>query len=467
MTVKAGDYFSKAALLKSLQNIQNTQLVTTDLKFNVVPLQTEGECNIVIDLAQGGQRDIQFGATFGGSTTDFPISGLLVLTERNLFGTGNDLSFSTTLSPTTQKASISYTDEYFGEIPWSNTFSISAQHKSVDDALAVGSSGTFYTNKDEDEEAYPAGYNSYEAYEAADFADPDSSYLMSYSITTFSAGYNTGYTFKFNPGNLILSTGLEFSINKAYFDGTTDPFDYLLYRYGQSWCFSNKYNVGVTWDGRDLKSGTTRGYYVSQNFTYAGGVLGGISQYIKSVTSFAAYTPVIQWVNKEDKKKTVVGSYSTSLSLMLPQYQLDDGTWKWINANDGATASEMLYIDGTTIALGHDLVQNQSFVFDNKLALEYSLVDGLLSWDNFISATGISSDLNPFTDNTLDWYFAAGTGLKIKISGFPLGLYLVKDATILNSDGAGFVWDEASIFNFGDGILNGLNLVLSISTNLF
>ncbi|MBK5200008.1 MAG: outer membrane protein assembly factor BamA [Spirochaetaceae bacterium] len=467
MTIKAGDYFSKAALMKSLQNIQNTHLVTTDLKFNVVPLQTEGECNIIIDLSQGGQRDIQFGATFGGSTTDFPISGLLVLTERNLFGTGNDLSLSTNLSPTTQKASVSYTDEYFGDIPWSNTFSISAQHKSVSDALSLGNGG-FYKNKIDNENAFPAGYNSYEAYVAANEALPDSSYLMSYSITTFSAGYNTGYTFKYNPGNLTLSTGLDFSINKAYFDGTSDPFDYLLYRYGQNWCFSNKYNVGITWDGRDLKSGTTRGYYVSQNFTYAGGILSGISNYIKSVTSFAAYTPIVQWQSKDNKKKTIVGSYSTSLSLMLPQFQNYNGEWLWKDANSGATASEMLYIDGTTIALGHDLFQNQSFLFDNKLSLEYSIVDGLLAWDTFVSATGISVDLNPFANNSLNWYFAGGTGLKIKISGFPLGLYLVKDATFMNSDNTGFAWNKGSLFNFTkDGIFNGVKLVLSISTNLF
>lgn len=467
MTIKAGDYFSKADLLKSIQNIQNTQLVTSDLDFDVVPLQTEGECNIIIDLSQGGQRDIQFGATFGGAANEFPISGLLVLTERNLFGTGNDLSFSTTLSPSTQKVSISYTDEYFGDIPWSNTFSLSAQHKIVNDALALGTGG-FYNNVNKDMEVYPAGYNSYEAYKAANKATPDSSYLMSYSITSFSAGYNTGYTFKFEPGNLTLSNGLDFSINKAYFDGTADPFDYLIYRYGQSWCFSNKYNVGITWDGRDLKSGTTRGYLVSQNFTYAGGVFGGISNYIKSVTSFAAYTPIFEWKTKDEKTKTIVGSYSTSLSLMLPQFQSYEGKWQWRDATDGATSSEMLYIDGTTIALGHELVQNQSFLFDNKLALEYSIVDGLLAWDSFVSATAISTKLNPF-NNLLDWYFVGGTGVKVKIAGFPLGLYLVKDATVLNSTNSGFKWaDDASLFKFTDsGIFNGVKLVLSISTNLF
>ncbi len=467
LTLRAGDYFSKSAIQKSFQNIQNTQLVT-DLNFQVIPLD-EGECNIQIDLVQSGQRDIQFGATFGGSSKDeFPISALFTLTERNIWGTGNDLSFSTTLSPTTQKGSLSFTDEYFGDIPWSNTFSLSAQHKSVDDVLALGEGG-FYKNKGE--QAYPKGYSSYAAYKEANEAKPDDSDLMSYGITTFAAGYDTGYTFKFEPGNLTISTGLNISINKADFKDNDLPFDYLLYQYGKTWCFSNKYSLGLAWDGRDLVSNTTKGYYVAQNITYAGGALLGLSNYIKSSTSFAAYRPIYEW-GTEDNTKKIIGSFSTNFSMMLPQFSKDSsGSWAWANADDGATASEMLYIDGTTIALGHDSVQNQTVLFDNKVSIEYSIVDNLVAWDTFISATGISGE--NLWDNAfvMDWYFAAGTGLKIKIPGFPLGLYLVKDATILNSNDAGFKFnDGSSLFDFsedGTGFWNGVNLVLSISTSLF
>jgi outer membrane protein insertion porin family len=68
-------------------------------------------------------------------------------------------------------------------------------------------------------------------------------------------------------------------------------------------------------------------------------------------------------------------------------------------------------------------------------------------------------------------WFKIKSGLKIKIPGFPLGLYLVKDATILNSNDAGFKFnDGSSLFDFsedGTGFWNGVNLVLSISTSLF
>lgn len=468
LTLKEGDYFSKSAMQKSFQNIQNTGLVT-DVNFNVIPLD-DGECNIQIDLVQGGQRDVSFGATFGGTDDDeFPVSGLFSITEKNVAGTGNDLSFSTTLSPTTQKATISYTDEYFGDIPWSNKFSISAKNVSYDDIQELGTSGDFYENKGEN--AYPAGYNSYAAYEEADEADPDDSYLMDYTLTTFSAGYSTGYTFKFDPGNLTVSTGLTFSLNHAVFEDNSLPFSYLLYEYGQGWQWSNKYTLGFAWDGRDLKSNTTRGYYISQDFTYAGGILGGLSDYIKTSTSFSAYTPVYSWSTEDEEKKNIIGSYSTNFSLMLPQYSEDeDGNWGWEDATDNATSSEMHYIDGTTIALGHDAVYNQAFLFDNKISLEYSIVKNLVAWDTFVSATAIS-EVTPWSSEFyMDWYFAAGTGLEIKIPGFPIGLYLVKDATYLNSEDEGFIYDDdASLFKFTDdnSIWNGVNLVLSISTSLF
>lgn len=466
LNLKEGDYFSKEAMLKSLRNIQNTRIVT-DLNFDIEKVDDEN-CNVIINIVQGGQRDIQFGATFGGAAYGFPISGLLVLTERNLFGTGNDLSLSANLSPTNQKASISFTDEWFGDIPWSNTFSLSYEHSDIKNILRKGTGG-FDTGRDNN--SYPYGYDSYEDYLAAEKAKPDSRYLMDYFLTRLSIGYDTGYSFRYDSGSLILSTGLNIGINKADYRDGEDPFDYLIYQYGQGWCFSNKLNLGLAWDGRDLVENTTSGYYVSQNFTYAGGVLLGLSNYIKSTTSFAAFTPLYKWVDDEGKDKAFVISYSNNTSFMLPQFSLGaDGSWKWRDAKQGATTNEMLYIDGTTSALGHNLVSDNSFLFDNKVSLEYTIVDRLLAWDTFVSATALTENLSQLTSfNTIDWYFAAGSGLKIKIPGFPIGLYLVKDATILNTKNEGFKFDEnASLFKFQEnGIFNGLNLVLSLTTNLF
>lgn len=470
LTFKKGEYFNKSEVEQSLRNIQNTQLVT-EIGYSIDPIDEEN-CNIIIEITEGGQKDIQFGATFGGTTTDFPISGFATLTDRNFLGTGNDLSTSITISPSTQKLSLDFVDEWFRDVPWSNGFSLSFEHYLVDDVLILGSENFYdgHIYDDLDSNAYPLGYNSYQDYLAADEATPSSQYLMDYDLYRIAAGYDTGYTFRYDSGSLIVSTGLSIGINKAILNSEYLPYEYLIYQYSLKWQFSNKLTLGIAWDGRDLINNTTRGWYVSQNFTYAGGFLGGLSNYIKSSTSFAAYTPVLTW-ESEDEVKNIVGSYSNTLSFMLPQYYSNDGVWGFYDAKEGATSSEMLYIDGATIAIGHDVVDDLAFLFDNKLSLEYSLVKNVLAWDTFISATAASSTLSGLSElNNWDWYFAAGTGIKIKISGFPIGLYLVKDATLLNSDNESFEFVEGSLFNFDEdenSILNGMNLVLSFTTNLF
>lgn len=468
LTIKKGDYFNKSAVEQSLRNIQNTQLVT-ELNYNIDPLDDEN-CNIVINITEGGQQDIQFGATFGGTATGFPVSGFATITDRNLLGTGNDLSTNVTISPSTQKASLNFVDEWFNNVPWSNGFSLSVEHSNISNILVKGSDN-FYTGHLEDnlsDNAYPLGYNSYAEYLAADKATPDSQYLMDYDLYRISAGYDTGYTFRFDKGSLILSTGLNIGINKAIFDSNYLPFEELIYNYSKNWQFSNKFNLGIAWDGRDLVKNTTTGWYVAQNFTYAGGVLGGLSNYIKSSTSFSAFKPVLTW-KKDDVTKKVVGSYSSNVSLMLPQYYSSDGNWGFYDAKEGATVNEMLYIDGASIALGHDVLQDQAFLYDNKLSLEYSLVDNVLAWDSFISATTVAPTLSQVANiQNWDWYFAAGTGVKVKIPGFPIGIYLVKDATLLNSENEGFKFLEGPLFNINDNYgLNGLRLVLSFTTNLF
>ena len=53
----------------------------------------------------------------------------------------------------------------------------------------------------------------------------------------------------------------------------------------------------------------------------------------------------------------------------------------------------------------------------------------------------------------------------VQIPGFPLGLYLVKNATINATNG--FAWDSGFIFHSNDKPGSGFKLVLAITTSLF
>jgi len=56
-----------------------------------------------------------------------------------------------------------------------------------------------------------------------------------------------------------------------------------------------------------------------------------------------------------------------------------------------------------------------------------------------------------------------GAGVKLKVPGFPLGLYLVKNATYIDD---AFSWVEGNIFK-GTSADSGLSLVLAITTTLY
>ena len=237
--------------------------------------------------------------------------------------------------------------------------------------------------------------------------------------------------------------------------------------------------MGVQWDGRDYITNTTKGYLLSTSVTYAGGFMGGLSNYIKLNTSAAGYLKLFSVNIKEEGSKNIMLCVSTSASFMFRQlYNYhkayhDDETKNYIALWDpkyGATKYEMLYIDGMTIGRGFNMVIDQAFLWDNMIEISYPLVENILQAELFVSATGVNSELKQVKEG-INWYFAAGGGIKLKIQGFPLGLYLVKNWTykhqsVTSMDGER-TWNSigGSFFNFGKSN-RGMSLVLAISTSL-
>jgi len=465
LTFKKGDIFSKEKLIKSAQNIYNT-LIVTDVQFDIINGSKEGTVIPVFTVVEGNQMDIQFGATFGGNVDGFPVSGFLQWSDKNLGGTGRDLSISTTLSPDTQNVSVSFTDGWVGDKRWSNGLTLSFE-RSVKDSTLQRGIGSDYYGVYTTESAYPLGYSSYASYLASDKTLPSSTDLMTYDYQRFAVGYNSGYTFMFRPGSLILSGGLSIGLNHATYDSAIyDPFELLVKKYADHWQFSNRISLGLTWDGRDLIENTSKGYLFSQNFTYAGGILGGLSNYIRSSTSASGYVTLFTYDLGEKKANVVLGATST-LNIMLPQlYPDDSGTWDWRPAKEGATKYEMLYIDGMNIGRGFSVVYDQSMLFDNQLSISWPLAINVLSAEIYTSATGVITTLGDFSGlNSLGWYYSMGAGIKLKIPGFPLGLYLVKNATYIDNT---FAWSQNNtLFQSSSNPDSGLSLVLAITTSFY
>ena len=460
LELQVGDVFSQAALQASGLNILNTGLVT-DISTGLYQGETENGVILEIAVEEGNQMQLQFGATFGGTVDGFPVSGFLQWSDTNIFGTGRDFSIGTTLSPDTQSITMSLSDDWVGNKRWSNGLSFSFERSVRDNVLQRGSN-KYYDGRDRYNETYPLGFKSNAAWQAADKRSSASIDHMSYDFYSFSLGYSTGYTFNFRPGDLSISAGLSIGLSHAVYDDMYDPYELLIKKYHDRWQFSNKLSLSIAWDGRDLVTDTTRGYLLSASYTYAGGFLGGLSNYNRISLSAAGYVPLFTYVNEEGRSSSLVFSATTSFSIMLPQFWNNNDTngsgWGWYTPQQGATRYEMLYLDGMNTGRGFGTVLDQGMIWHNQLELSYPLVRNVLNVEGYLSADGIYDyvdEMNGFGD--LRWYFSGGFGIKLRIPGFPLGLYWAKTANYDNVDG----------FRFNDGAFLGGEIVLAITTSIY
>ena len=484
LTIGSGDVFSKAKLITSAQNLYNTGLLA-NLDYDLMYGQTENGVILDFILEEGKTKDIQFGATFGGTLNQFPVSGFVQWQDRNLFGKAQTLGVGITLSPDTQSIDLSFGDSWFRDHRWSNSISIGFARSEHDGELQLGTNAPKFYNGRNGNETWPLGYSSADQWANSNNEYPSSRDLMKYDLLTLSLGWSTGYTFIYDVGRLSLSGGFSFSRNRAVYDDKYVPFERLinLYRGDKDnfwdWKPSRKLSFGIQWDGRDYITNTTKGYVLGTSITYAGGFMGGLSNYIKLNTSAAGYLKLFSVNIKEEGTKNIMLCVSTSASFMFRQLYNYNKVYKDDDSKDyvalwdpkyGATKYEMLYIDGMTIGRGFNMVIDQAFLWDNMIEISYPLVENILQAEIFVSATGVNSELKQVKQG-INWYFAAGTGIKLKIQGFPLGLYLVKNWTykhqsITSMDGER-TWNSlgGTFFNWGRSD-RGMSLVLAISTSL-
>ncbi len=460
VTMKRGEVFSRQQLIKSMQNIYNTTLVS-DVNYKLTAGEADGSVDVDFVVTETKQMDLTLGLTFGGNNTGFPISFLASISDKNLVGTGMKLTAGVQLTTDYQAVNLSWSDSWVGNKRWANGVSFQFERSYKSNNLTKNANSDYLFGRNN---AYPNGYNSYEEWQARRGATPPNQYLMDYTMYRFSLGYNTGYTWSFAPGRLTLSGSLNFGLNKVYYNENEGmPYEYLVYKYRQAWQWSNFLSLSIQWDGRDLVQNTTKGYLISQSFTYAGGIFGGLSNYIRSNTSAAGYLTLFK-VGDGIRPRALVASLTSSLGLMLPQWwncDVDRGNtgWRWHDPKYGATKSEMLYIDGMMVSRGTDSVYDLALLWDTILELSFPIAVDIVNIEAFTSITAGAPKLAIGEKLETTWYGAFGIGARLKISGFPLGIFLVANYSI--SEGMRSVeWKTGGLFNY-------IRPVLSINMSIF
>lgn len=469
LTVEVGDIFSKASFIESVQNLYNTGIIAS-VDYNVLFGSEDGKIVLEFIVEESNRVDLQFGATFGGND-EFPVSGFLSWNDKNFAGRGQDLSVSLNVASSSQTLDFSFDESWLAGRRWNGGFNFSIGHNRYNSILTDELPVLFTDEQYFDGDAVPDPFDTVEQYEQA-LSDLGSravadEYLMEYEQWELSLGFNTGYTFHTDIGRFGVNGGLQFGLTNVDWDTNlySRPFNPIVRNnYGQ-WDFSNKLNLSLSWDGRDLIENTTRGFLFQNSTIYAGGVLGGTRNYIRNNFGASGFLTLFELSDDELNPRNIVFSARTTISAVFPQFfTYEHGLG--VRPQPIATQAEKLYIDGMTVARGYrDPTYNLEFLIDNIADITVPIAPNVLAGELFFSATGYKPNVEDALSIGLsDFIFSMGGGIKLTIPGFPIGLYLTKVFEFDENNQV--IWQPGEIFR-GDDPSSGLNLVFAITYSLY
>jgi outer membrane protein insertion porin family len=493
LPLEVGDVFSKDRIYQGLNNLNNLQFFSSFIP-DTPQGSADGLMDLIITVEEGKTIDLNFGATFNIEAGSFPILGFLRVADRNFRGLGQEIAGSAEFSSKTQRLNFSFTERWLRGRRWSAGVELSFAHNVVENVTQDILYPIFSGTVDDDPQMVPDPYDGHwvDSSTGADWAashggspsDAEikagqavtdyvyalsngavipSGYLMTYETMEAALGGNTGYTFYTNYGRVGLSGGLSFGISRTTYDDVIyRPYNPNIRNEHNQFSLINRLTFRTTYDTRDVIYNPTRGIFLSETWTYAGGIIGGSRNYNRSATTFEFFHKLFEIEVSETWSWRMVFAFNTSLSFIFQQFGWSSSGWgRTLNA----TQSDLLYIDGMISARGWDPIYNGRVLWDNWIELRNPLVANIVSFNLFLSGTGIWSDLASFREelSLSDFLFSTGFGLQLDMPNFPMGLYLVKRFKIQDNQ---IAWQPGDLFKTSSST-SGMQIVLSFSFNYF
>jgi len=458
--LEPGDIYSSTKVMTGLRNLMNLQFFSTVYP-EPVPGSEDGLMDLVINVEEGLTTDIQFGLTFSGSANpdDFPISGLLSVTDRNFLGYGNQVRAELNASTTTQSLSLEYSQRWLWDIPLSWGVDITLSHSKRHAAMNNGVNG-FIFNGDEDK-AFPDGFRDYDSYLSSSKIPPDE-YLMEYQQWFVSLGLSSTYRWYTGLGTLGAGGGIRTGFIHNSYDDYVRPFDPVIRERNGIWTPVNSIWTILFLDKRDLYYDPSKGYYTSQRFSFYGLFPVELEHYIRSDTKAEIFFTLINArVTDNWNFKAVLGLHS-GLSFIVPQFGRDEPIIEDANK---------LFVDGMFIGRGwyNERMNRGLALWENWAELRIPIVPSLFALDFFFDAalaSGVYSSnmvLPAEFFSNLDaehWRFSMGGGLRFTIAQFPFRFLLAKRFQVENGN---VVFKSGNVFRQADDPTSGLDFVISFA----
>ncbi len=464
--LEVGESFSKSKLMSSLGNIYNTGLVT-DVTSELLQID-DGSGSVIVNFMVEEKRTLVIGGAIGvsGGAGGFPLMAQINFGETNLAGRGQSLSTSLDLSAALQRFSFSFSDNWLFNRRLGYNSSISISH-GISSGIYQDREGVIFTEDEYNNgSAAPDPYNSWEEYQAAIDAGlgVPTDNLMTYNSWEISLSNSLGYTWHTKLGRFSLMGGLDNTLRYiTYDDSLYRPYIPTVRANLHSWKFKNVLWNRVAWDTRNYIFNPVKGGYVAQTTSYAGGILGGISHYLKSQTVGQAYIPLLSIQSDVDRSSFfhLVLVLKTNFTIMLNQLYRNNGEWI---SGIAATPDEKLIVDGMSMARGWAPIGGLEVVWDNSIELTMPLAQNIIWADFFFSGTGFLTNRSDIlTLGIDDFRFSFGAGVRLVIPSFPFGFYFSKGFSYPNGE---FQWKPGGIFYNPENPASGIDFTLTINMAL-
>ncbi|MBN1649002.1 MAG: outer membrane protein assembly factor BamA [Spirochaetales bacterium] len=481
--LQVGDIFYKDKISQGIMNLYNLNYFD-NIEVDTPLGSADGLLDLVINVEEGKTSNIEFGISFTGQHGTFPVTGFFKYTDTNFKGKGQEISIGTNISSSTQNIELGFKENWLKGKRWYGGGKISLQHRLVQDALQdrevpVGNGAPdpysgYYVYADtglpwtdspwptqEEIDEYDLITDYEYARQNGEDVDPD--YLMKYDSYELILEGNTGYTHHTNWHRIRLGIGGGLAISLSYIDYDADayrPYEETVRDNYQTLNYVGTAKLTLSVDNRDSIYYPSRGFVFKQYVNYTGGFLFGSKDFIKTTSAAEVYFKLFDVpVTREWNYKNILALHS-AIQFFLPQWALqEDNTWGWVD--DARTSTDLLYIDGMSMARGWPALLDLESIWDSWIELRMPLSERMFWLDTFFSVTGGWSKYDGIKDMAIqDFRFSFGFGIRSVIPMLPIGFYIVKRFKFNDDDE--FEWQAGAIDK--DGL--GLDFVISFNQNL-
>ena len=401
LLLEPGDVFSKSKFVDSLRNLFNLRYFST-----VVPDVQQGSeqdlIDVILNVEEQSTASIQFGVTFSGMSDadSFPLSLFVQWQERNLAGSGNELSVNATASTDNQSIGIGYTENWFLGYPITVGFDLSLTHK-----MLFG-----YQDM-----VFPYGpFKSLEEFEQNQ--DIMNAYRMRYHRIETSFGVHTGYRWFPRFCTITLRGGINLALVKNFYDKDLyRAADATVRRQQERVGLSNSLWSRLSFDGRDIAYDPSKGWFLSEQITFFG-IMPKIEDeyFFRSETKGEAYFTLVDYPVSDIWNLKFVLAFYTGFSFQVPM------------PNNRIGENSRFAIDGMFngrgwMGLGH--TGRGNVMLNHWIEFRWPLAHNILSFDFFFDSAAVKKNLTDLKTLTInDYYFSFGPGLRFVIPQFPLRL---------------------------------------------